>query len=311
MTAQRIDAVVLSWQDDARTLHCLRNLASDPDINKIWVVDNESAKSLRPLLESAWRGRVELLEQTSNLGFSAGMNIGLRAARLDGADVILAHNNDACFRTGGVRELLDVLESDPTIGAVAPLITNQRGEVLSSGGRFRPWLMETRDDIGRVKPPDYLTWASILIPCKVLELVGELSEDFFMYWEDVDFGIRCMRAGLRFTVVTDVVVEHDVSSSHARAGHNILLFSVLGLMVLTRRVSGIAWLGLVIRGLARTLRQLARRDIAGVHAIVQGLLIGARVGRDKGAYDLLLERAIVHGEPRVRGKSTASDEQGD
>lgn len=293
-----VAAVVLNWRDTPRTMACISNLLDESAIDRIWVVDNESDGSLQSAVELFASSRVTVLAQKSNLGFSAGMNIGICAALADGGAAVLAQNNDALFRPGGVELLRSALFADEQLAAVAPLVVDPDGCLLSVGGTFRAILMETRDDSSS-EAPDFLTWASILVKAETFREVGLLSEDFFMYWEDVDFGRRCVAAGRRLAVVRQAVVEHEVSSSHRSAGHKIETFSALGLVVLARRVGGLALVGLVVRAIARLLKQMGRRDINGVRAVLIGLWLGFKVSPRQPAFGLLRERGLVNGVARI------------
>ena len=264
MTA-RIVAVVLNWRDAASTRRCVESLRNETGIDAIIVVDNESTGQLRDM-----QGKdVHLSEQTENLGFSRGINVGLRHGLHEGADAVLVINNDAEVRAGSVDALVKGWElASGRVGMLAPIVLNPDGTEQSTGGFFRAWDASTRD-LG-ARHINYLTWACVLVPRATLEVVGLLDEDFFMYWEDVDYGLRVGDAGLDLVVVRDAVVVHAKSASHGRAGNAIERYSARGLTLLCRKRGGVArFVGLPYRLGGRVLSRIPRGR-AAVAAVMAG-----------------------------------------
>jgi len=263
--------VVLNWKDADSTLKCVDSLRADPAVSRVVVVDNETDGELRAGLNDD----VELIEQVENLGFSRGVNVGLRWALANGADAALVINNDAFVSLGAVGELIrSWLENDG--GVLAPLIRDPDGTIQSTGGQFRACIASTKD-VATSARVDYLTWACVLLPRATLERVGLLDEEFFMYWEDVDYGFRVREAGLSLEVVEGATVHHERSKSHSRAGNAIDLYSAHGLVVLAKKRGGVVLaLGLPVRLTARLLRRLLNRDFDAVKAVLRGARSGWR-----------------------------------
>jgi GT2 family glycosyltransferase len=205
----------------------------------------------------------------------------MRAALDRNADAILAINNDATVRNGAVRELLNAWLSDSrNVGLLAPRIVFPDGTTQSTGGYFRAIDASTRDI--NVRRINYLTWACVLVPRETLEQVGYLDERYFMYWEDVEYGLRVTDAGNVLRVVETAVVEHSLSKSHKKAGARIDRYSARGLVLLCLSRGGTArWLGLPIRLIGRVITRLM--DPARCRAVIAGALDGfhAYKGKDR------------------------------
>lgn len=220
----RVSAVVLNWRDDARTMRCVSALLTSPEIEHVFVVDNESAGTLAELLNSAELPRsadISLAVFRENRGFAAGINGSIQTSLDRGFDAVLAINNDATIDSASVSRLVRSLSTRPELGLVGPRIVHPDGTEESAGGFSKP-LLGITTHVG--KPgwrPDFVTWACALVRSDALREVGLLDEAFFMYWEDVDFSTRLQAAGWAIAICPDAVAVHEISSN--RRSHPIAI----------------------------------------------------------------------------------------
>jgi GT2 family glycosyltransferase len=259
-----IAAVVLNWRDTEQTISCVRSILHASEVCAIYVVDNESDGSLRQALEKEDSDLVEIIESPINLGFSAGVNLGLAAAIGKLYDSVLVINNDAVLIPGAVRHLQTALLEDSRVAIVGPQIVGLDGSLQAAGARLNRITMSI-NPAASDGPPDYLTWACVLVPRRTLEEVGLLDERFFMYWEDADYGFRIQDAGGIQRVVPEAGVVHNISSSHAAAGGKVLCYSALGLSVFASKRGGAIFAAAVVRLALRCVKQVLRGrfDTAG------------------------------------------------
>ncbi|MDR6117559.1 GT2 family glycosyltransferase [Aeromicrobium sp. SORGH_AS981] len=272
----KIDALLLNWHDEERTTEAINRLLDEELVRNVIVVDNESSGRLRPQV----RPRVGLIEQAENRGFAGGINPGLRSSLERGVDAVLVINTDAYLLPGALERLRDAFEvtrSDGVpVGLIAPRVMNTDGSPQSTGGSFNPWFASTDDLSSRAI--DYLTWACVLVPSTSLERIGLLDESFFMYWEDVDYGLRVLDGGLHLLTVPDAIAVHEKSVSHSKAGGVIDRYSARGLTVLCLKRRGPAlWFGLPFRVAGRLLIRLVTRR--SPHFVAQGVFDGVRAHR--------------------------------
>lgn len=268
----KLVAVVLNWRDAPSTFACVESLKSDRAVQSIVVVDNESTGELREIRDET----VVLIELAKNHGFAGGVNRGIREALALGADVILAINNDAVLHGQAATRLLEAWDTrSPGVGMIAPRIVNPDGTSQSTGGHFRAIDASSHDLLqGNV---NYLTWACVLVSKETLAEIGLLDERFFMYWEDVDFGLRLGDAGIRIAVVDNAVVEHEKSRSHGRAGSKIERYSAHGLVLLCLKRGGLARIGMTYRVAGRLLSRVGNNS--DVAAVLHGVADGVRAFR--------------------------------
>ncbi|MGK9147407.1 glycosyltransferase family 2 protein [Plantibacter flavus] len=222
-----VAAVVLNWRDTENTMACLGSLAEHSTLEQIFIVDNETDGSLGQALASPGTPSHTLLEEPANRGFSAGVNVGLRAAIAAKSDYVLVINNDARLRERAVETMLRQFAEDPNVGIVGPAVLNEDGSLQALGPRIGFPL--SIDETAASATPDFVTWACVLVSRELLEAVGLLDETFFMYWEDVEFGARTRSAGFRIATAYSALVTHAVSSSHSIAGDRVELYSAYGL----------------------------------------------------------------------------------
>lgn len=79
-TAQLTSAVVLNWHDTEQTLDCVRSLLAEPLVDHVFAVDNDADGDLGRALSRLSTDKITLIESVENRGYSAGVNLGLRAA---------------------------------------------------------------------------------------------------------------------------------------------------------------------------------------------------------------------------------------
>ncbi len=244
----RVAAIVLNFRLPEATALLLDDLlhGSAGDLGVILVENgsgDDSAARLRQRFGAD--ARVELVESADNLGYCAGVNVGLRRARERGAVYALLVNNDARVPPDLVPRLVAVLDADPALAGVSPTIVEPSGRTWCQGGRrrFGPNGVVLQNQ-GRPPAPttagpeqvDFLTGACALYRLVDLAAVGDLDETYFMYVEDVDLGLRLAAAGRRLAWIPWLRVEHAASSASG-GGRSPLrkFFSAVNTVRLLRR----------------------------------------------------------------------------
>lgn len=188
-----------------------------PD-HRILVIDNSAGLSG---IDGVLTGLpVEILRNETNLGFTGGVNIGLRhAATADTAYVWLV-NSDATVAPDCLRQLIAAAEADPRIGLISPVIydpgqpdrpvfclalqspDNVCGRSTNDPEEAKRWLRE--------QPRETVLYgAALLIRRALIDRVGGLDDRFFAYVEDVDYSLRCHDAGFRVAVCFEAAAYHQ------------------------------------------------------------------------------------------------------
>jgi GT2 family glycosyltransferase len=278
-----VDVIVLSWREIDLTLGAVTSVLTEDRVASVIVVDNESSGALSPRLPTSSGSRVDVLENLHNLGFAAGVNSGVELALARPAPMLMIMNNDARLLPGSLDAMVSRL--DGRVGMVGPVFVDKHGKPFARGGSFSPvWMRAENWSTGT---PDFLTWACVIADKDVFRTVGLLDERFFMYWEDVEFGVRMKAAGLPMDTVPGARVQHLVSASHAKAGARISVYSAMGLVLMGRLMGIRSWPGTCLRILGRLTRALLRRDWAVARAVVTGTVLGITIRSGERGCDRL------------------------
>lgn len=218
----KISIVILSFNNyDETTGPCLNFLSADPDFTtwEVIVVDNASDSLTRQKLseiEPLYKN-VTIIFNESNLGFSAGNNVGIKLAT---GDILVLLNSDAFAPPGMINKLALCLAADNGLGMVGP-VTNAAGNEQciyttdsDMNEKLREGLQYASADGSEVLSAYRLDFFCVAIPRRVLNQVGLLDEDFGRgYYEDLDYSLRVKQAGYRLGVVEDAFIYHRGSAS--------------------------------------------------------------------------------------------------
>lgn len=271
------------------------------------VVDNYSGDAERARItalaqECGW----QLVPAEDNRGFGPGVNLGVARARALGCDAVLLLNPDAEVDAATVAELHRAVSDRPR-ALVSPLLVDNQGAVTFAGSLLDLADGRTRG-AGRAevpprlrRPVGWITAACIACSLDLWDEVGGFAEDYFLYWEDVDFSFRCRAAGAELVVRDDLRVRHDQGGTQGpRAGRaksslyyfynarNRMLFATRHL----DRADVWHWLWrtpaisrqILLRGGRRQLLESPGRVVAVARGAGAGMLLGLRalVGRRSG-----------------------------
>lgn len=224
-SAPRVTIVVLTWNGRSLTLECLESLSSlEYDNADIIVVDNASTDGTVAAIRERYGQRVTIIENTRNLGFSIGNNVGIRRALDNGSDYVLLLNNDTVVDPELLDHLVAVAGASQDVGIVGPKIYYASppdriwfagGEVSLSRGTSRHiGIRETdRGQYDAIRDVDYVTGCALMASRSVFEVIGDLDPVFVAYFEDVDFCMRARQKGYRVVYVPAGRVWHRISSS--------------------------------------------------------------------------------------------------
>lgn len=258
--------------------------------------------------------KVNLVEQSHNVGFARGNNIGLEKAT---GGYLMLLNPDTEIVAGALMELVGFLDQNPTVGVVGPQLLNSDGSIQSSRRRFptmvtalfeSTWLQPLAPksvlehyfafDLPDSEPAsvDWLQGAAIITRQDVVNRVGILDEHFFMYSEELDWQRRIKDSGFDVVYLPYAkVIHHGGKSSDQVLAERHIYFNSSKVWYFTKHHGRFA--GLLLRfylllgyvsqlliewtkgllGNKRTLRK--ERVMAYWKVLCSGLRISQSIGR--------------------------------
>lgn len=170
--------------------------------------------------------RLILIQNTENVGFAAGNNLGLRyALRNPRCHLFWLLNNDTVVEPDALAAMVREMENHPNVGLCGSLnlFYSDPDKVQAEGGMtYNRWT-------ARVRPPssggvlkklgrsgtvrmDYVNGASALASRAFLETVGLMEESYFLYFEEMDWAFRA-RGCFQLGYARDSVIYHKEGAS--------------------------------------------------------------------------------------------------
>jgi GT2 family glycosyltransferase len=216
--------LVLNWNAPLYTLKCVRSLRMLEYANyQIVLIDNGSTDDSVQVLHRELPDLL-LLQTSANLGYAGGNNCGVRYALECGAEYIWILNNDTQVDPNALTALVDALESDPGAAlAGSKIYYMDRSERLAYAGADIDYLRGklchrgvNELDNGQydmLEPVAFVTGCSLLVRASLIQKVGLMSEDFFLYCEDVEWNLRFQKAGFTCLYVPHSRIWHKESGS--------------------------------------------------------------------------------------------------
>ncbi|PQL95491.1 glycosyltransferase family 2 protein [Apibacter adventoris] len=167
-----------------------------------------------------------IVKAKKNKGFSAGNNIALRYILKYGEKNSFSWllNNDTVVLKNTLRELIAYYtKSKKKLGILGAKLVcyNKPNRVQAIGGKFSklfymPFLIGEGIGINQVISNvdiDYAIGASLFVSSEFLHNVGILSEDYFLYYEELDWSYRASLLGWKTDLCFDAIVYHKEGKS--------------------------------------------------------------------------------------------------
>lgn len=237
-----LSITICSWNTAGDLSACLQSLEAvrGEASMEVIVLDNNSEDGSPDMVERDFPW-VRLMRMAQNLGFTGGQNHMMENRR--GRHALLL-NSDTVVHPGALSTLMAYLEAHPGIGILGPKLLNPDGSLQYSARRFptpaaalfrntplgklfpnnkftREYLMQdwSHDEPREV---DWVSGAALLAREELIEKIGVLDPEFFMFSEDVDYCFRCWQAGLKVVYLPTSVITHAIGRSTDKAPNRMI-----------------------------------------------------------------------------------------
>ena len=211
----KLTVIIPTLKADSALDDCLESLRSQTfsDFEVVVVANGPLDREL---------GVSKVFRNEANAGYGRAVNQGIEASA---GDFVLALNDDTLLHPRCLEHLVRAMETRFEIGMCAPQIRLQDTGRLDSTG-----LLLARDGSSKQRAhghpaPDGGRTTHALCPsgCAalyrrvMLDEIGLFDEDFFLYCEDTDLGLRARWNAWECSYVPDAIVEHRYSHSSKKA----------------------------------------------------------------------------------------------
>jgi len=204
----KLTVIIVNYNVRYYLEQCIHSVerATDGIETEIFVVDNHSQDGSVPYLHKNFGNSIRLIESNHNLGFARANN---KAIKLSKGDYVLLLNPDTIVGEESIKKVLRFMDEHPKAGAAGVMMHNADGTVARESRRgfpspfvsflkmcgfprryyfsHLPW-----DKPGKI---EVISGAFFMMRREVIDKVGGLDKDFFMYGEDIDLSYRIIKAG--------------------------------------------------------------------------------------------------------------------
>jgi hypothetical protein len=206
------------------------------DIYRFIIVDNGSKTSYLEDVKETFKDAV-IIELGYNGGSTAAYNAGINKAMEDPlVDSIALLGNDIKIPNNTLKALYTLLYSEERYGMVTPVLLNRTGSIDCYGehlNRKNMNLVALNMDAKLDELPEVLLTETVPGGCNLAkrefyEKVGLQDENFFMYADEVDMGIRGERAGFKFVTTTKAQAWHMHINPPGQVNRNPMAAYLMG-----------------------------------------------------------------------------------
>lgn len=215
-------AVVVTWNSAKFIRECLESLSRSHHPVQVVVVDNDSHDGTDDIVKEHF-SQFTFISSGANLGYAGGNNLGIQVGLDREADYIFILNPDAVVDPECVGRLVQRLEKDRDVAIVSPKIYVSGSDTIWYAGSSIDWKTGRTPhhgagikDNGTFDAAEYTERASgcaMLARANLITRVGDLDEQYFLYYEETDWSVRFTDCGYRIGFVASAKVWHAVSLS--------------------------------------------------------------------------------------------------
>lgn len=221
---KKVSIVTVNFNHSHVTDELLDSIAAKNTYANIEIIVVDNASTINPV--PAWQAKyptVTFIRSEINTGFAGGNNIGIKAAT---GDYLFLVNNDTEFTEGLIEKLIVTLEENPLVAMVSPKIhyydvpnmlqyvgytemdyftarNRQIGQFETDNGQYNHLTGKT----------GFAHGAAMMVTRAAIEKVDLMAENFFLYYEELDWCARMQKAGYEIWVNTDALIYHKESIS--------------------------------------------------------------------------------------------------
>jgi GT2 family glycosyltransferase len=226
----KLSLIILNHNSGSLLTECLDSLFRDAlSFNhEVIIPDNASTDDSLETAIAKWGTRLKVIRNEVNKGFTWGNNVGIRASH---GEYVCLLNPDTIIHPGTFETLLNFMDNHPQAGFSGPKVLNSDGTLQLSCRRMIPSPFDaiaralllskmfpksrlfarynvTYLDEDATQRVDASTGCCMMARRSMLDQIGLLDEDYFLYCEDVDWFQRAKSVGWEVWYVPSATIDH-------------------------------------------------------------------------------------------------------
>ena len=221
---KKVSIITVNFNHSHVTDELLDSIAEKNTYSNLEIIVVDNASKINPV--PAWLSKypyVNFIRSEINLGFAGGNNLGIKQAS---GDYLFLINNDTEIAKGLIETLVSTLDEHPEVGMVSPKIKYfEKPDMLQYAGYTPMNYFTARNScIGQFEIDrgqyDHVTGvtgfahgAAMMVKREAIDKAGLMSENFFLYYEEMDWSDRIKREGYKVWVNMQALVYHKESIS--------------------------------------------------------------------------------------------------
>ncbi len=232
--------IILNWKQPQLTVDTIESVLKIKNTNfkyQIILVDNGSPDQSLEIFKARYQKNklIKILETKSNLGYAGGNNFGIKYALKNKFDYLMLLNNDVLVDPNFLQNLINQTTKYDLVGPkiyFAPgyeyhhdrYTEKERGKVIWSVGGKVDWNNIYGSNLGidevdhgqfdlKNEQIDFISGCCLMAKKEVFQKLKGLDDQYFMYFEDVDFCQRAKLNNFKMAYIPESVIWHINSGS--------------------------------------------------------------------------------------------------
>ncbi len=217
---KKIGVIICTYNKKEYVLKCVASLErqSFRDFG-IYVVDNASTDGTMEAVQETYGSLLHYLCLPENLGGTGGFNAGLRTCMEEPFDYFLLLDNDVVLKEDCLEKLVFLMERHGDLGILGCKILrmDEPDTIQEFGPVLDPenvnFILRYRGEkdslpLPEILPCDYVPACAMMVRREVVERIGLMPEENFIYYDDIEWCVRCREAGWKVAAANKAKAWH-------------------------------------------------------------------------------------------------------
>ncbi len=236
-TAMNLSIIIVNWKVKDLLRKCLASIYEHTSgiTFEVFVVDNDSHDGIEVMVLQEFP-QVTLIVNNRNVGFAKANN---QAIEQSSGEFVLLLNPDTELKDNAFTKMIEVMKAHPKVGVCGAKLLNSDGSLQPSVRRFPTFCSQLLIalklhhafknvkvikrylaldfDYSKEQTVEQVMGAVFMIRYEMLHDIGGLDEDYFIWFEEVDYCKRAHNAGYEILYTSQAEVIHHGSESFVQA----------------------------------------------------------------------------------------------